>query len=167
MITSIQQINSELPVDLFEAKQHLMIDHSLDDAYIASLIQAAVSIAENITNRKLTLHQVEMLFDRLSNTLHLPFGNVNNLNITSTNGILRSPSYIVGIDKVVFQKEEFNVQLSFNCGYTPKTCPSDIKIALLLLVATLYESRLDVTFGVQQFKAHLSSTTILNKYRMY
>lgn len=168
MITNIQQINSELPVDLFEAKQHLMIDHSLDDEYIVSLIKAAVLIAENQTQRKLTLHKVEMFKDTASNTVHLPFGNISDLIIKTRNVTLNSPTnYMFGIDKVVLRQSVNDAEFSFVCGFTADTCPSDIKHALLLLVGTMYESRLDVSFGVQQFKAHLSSTTILNKYRIY
>uniref|UniRef100_UPI0040482875 head-tail connector protein n=1 Tax=Shewanella sp. TaxID=50422 RepID=UPI0040482875 len=168
MITNIQEINSELPVDLFEAKQHLMIDHDLDDDYLISLIQAATAIAENQTNRKLTLHETTMFLDKAYGTVHLPYGNTKIKTIRAKGELLDSISdYISGSNLVVFRKPAIDVEIVFLCGYTVDSCPADIKAAIKLLVATMYESRLDITFGVQQFKSHLSSTTILNKHKLF
>lgn len=168
MITNIKEINSELPVDLFEAKQHLIIDHDLDDEYIVSLIKAAVSIAENHTSRKLTSHQVQMFNDNAFGVIHFPYGNISNITITAQRSLLQPPTdYVTGIDRVVLRKRVTDVEFNFLCGFTVETCPADIKHAILMLVGTMYESRLDISHGVQQFKAHLSSTTILNRYKLY
>jgi hypothetical protein len=168
MITNIQEINSELPVDLFEAKQHLMLDHDLDDLYIISLIQAATAIAENHTNRKLTLHESTLLLDTAYGTVHLPYGNTKIKTIRAKGELLDNISdYISGTNLVVFRKPAIDVEIVFECGFTVDSCPADIKAAIKLLVATMYESRMDITFGVQQFKAHLSSNTILSKHKLY
>jgi len=167
MITNILKINGDNPVDLKQAKDHLFINHDEDDQYIQDLIEASISHAEGLTNRKLSAYEITEVIPELSGNRHLKYGNNSDIQIRSANTLIDSSKYQVGIDQLLIQSTIKNVTLTYRCGYSSTDCPMDIKAAILLLVATLYESRADVSFGVQQYKSALSSSVILNKYKLY
>lgn len=55
---------ASLPVTVAEAKQHMRIDGTEDDTYIAALIAAAVDAAELITGRQLVEAEYEFVLDK-------------------------------------------------------------------------------------------------------
>ncbi|MFM2580636.1 head-tail connector protein [Vibrio fortis] len=168
MFANITNTVNEFPIDLFDVKQHLRIEDDFDDVYLQELIKVATSYVEQKLNRKLQRSTAQGYMDSASSVQYLPYGNTTVIDITANGQLLKSPAdYVVGQDKIVFRKQFTDLVIDFDCGYTDESCPADIKHALLMIISTMFESRMDITIGVQTYKAHFSSTHLLAPYKLY
>ncbi|EJL6830115.1 phage gp6-like head-tail connector protein [Vibrio cholerae] len=164
MLVTIDKTSNETPVDLFEAKRHLRVEHSFDDEYIQQLLHSATAYAAAITNRALCPSEATVILPTANGVVWLPYGNCKLLSVQS-NG-LDTNAYTVAGDKMLFHTVHHNVVIKFKCGYSEDDCPADIKHALLMLVGTMYEQRADITIGVQTFKSHFASHQLLERHRI-
>ena len=164
MIVSLTQVDQETPIDLFELKQHLMIEDDSSDMYLHSLILASTAYAESITKRKLSAHLIELKYECIKEKYFI-FGNFSDVQVYVNNTLLDKVKYSVNDECIKFTNPTSCI-VRATCGYTPKTCPADLKQAILMIAATMFEQRLDVTFGIQSYKAHLSSEVLLKRHQL-
>lgn len=155
------------PISLAEAKSHLRIDTSDEDSIILALISAARLHVERVT-RKITIHQNWRLYvDDLptTKTVLLPISPISQISAVTfydaqgNPSVLDAASYIVDLTSyparlkfngsVPFTSlREFNgIEIDLVAGYGATTIdvPSDLKQAILLLVAHWFENRSAVT----------------------
>lgn len=127
-------------VTLEEAKLYMRIDadYTMDDALISSLIKAAQTYCEKYTSLSFTPRQLQMLTDK--RCTELLYGPVNSIVSVKT---------VAGDDQSFTQmgKQYPTIITSGECiityltGYTPETIPEQLKTAVKMMVATLFDNR--------------------------
>ena len=155
------------PVSLLEAKEHLRVNHNLDDRYIYDLLPAATEYVEDYTSNKYMEQTWRVYFDSFPacGEIVLPFGKVksvtsvkytgadNTENTLSTDDYLvdtvSSPGRVVLAYNTTWPTDTLSpsnpVEVEFMTGYT--TVPYKIKQAIKLYTAHLYENREPVIVG--------------------
>lgn len=164
------------PVTLAQAKSHLRVDHTNDDALISSLIVASRGYCENFTARAFITQTWELVIDEFpANEIMIPLPPLQSVVSISYDDpaaletVISSSSYAV--DTVsqpgwvlppanVGWPSTFDsintVRIRFIAGYAPGTTspvdlaenvPQSIKAAILLYVGQLYENRENVIVG--------------------
>lgn len=152
------------PVSLGEAKQHLRVDHSDEDALIAVLIQSARQEVETLTGRFLMRQTVDLSFDAFADPLPLgaPLVDAVSVSYVDPDGATQvlSPSiYAVEIPSVA-PEPPGTLRLAFGATWPalrdvahavtvrtvlgaaqPSDVPPALRAAMLLLIADLFENR--------------------------
>jgi uncharacterized phiE125 gp8 family phage protein len=159
---------AEEPVSLAEAKLHLRVDVSDDDALINGLIQAARERAEDILRRALITQTWELTLDQFpsGDEIELPFPplqSVASIKYTNSNGdesVFSSDDYIVDTaeepGKVVLAYGSTwpsvtlyptgAVAVRYVAGYGEAAdVPQTFKQAMLLMAGEWYENRENAT----------------------
>ena len=177
------------PVSVGEAKDHLRIDHSDEDALISSLIltsrlhiEAALSIA--LVNQTWTWK-----FDAWPNsgaTVALPLrpvSAINSITVLDQDGaptILDPGDYELDGNEVPPRlirlttqwlkpgKSHAGIEISLTAGFgaTAGDVPQPVRHALLLLVAHWYEHRDPIEIGSEKMAIPKSVSTLLKPYRV-
>lgn len=152
------------PITLEEAKTHLRVDFSDDDAYISALIIAARMITEEQTCRALVTQKWDMVLDCFpwSNTITLrkpKLQSVESIKYKDCDGIehiFDTSDYIVdassvpgrivlGYSKIwpsVPLQPASAVTIRFTAGYVDASAvPTPLKQAMFLLISQWYENR--------------------------
>ena len=153
------------PVSVSEAKDHMRITHTEEDALISSLITAARSYAEDFTRRSLITRTAEVLLDEFpEDEIWLPYmpvssvTNIKYIDYEGTETTLDSSDYIVDTysrpPRIVCAYGETwpadtlrpinGVAIRYECG---GSVPEPIKQGILMHVAHLYEHREAVYTG--------------------
>jgi uncharacterized phiE125 gp8 family phage protein len=158
-------------VTLAEAKAHLRVDHSDEDSYIQSLINAAVSYLDGFSGRlgRAILEQTWRVdFEAFADELRLPVGDiiaVSSVSYYDQNNVqqtLASTVYQLLTDglgsylalkpgqvwpAVYVRSDAVRVTWTAGFGATASSVPAGIKHAALLLVAHWYDNRSAVNVG--------------------
>jgi len=163
------------PVTLTEAKAHLRVDHSEDDALISSLISASRVYCEQFTARAFITQTWEYVVDAFpTNEIMLPMpplqsvvsikyddgaGVEQTLDITEYEvDTVSQPGWVVPVTTgwpAVWDSIN-SVRIRFVAGYDPGTdspidlaanVPHSLKAAILLHVGQLYAQREDIVVG--------------------
>lgn len=154
------------PVSLTEAKNHLRIDHTEDDAAIGAMITAARQWVEQVTRRALVTQTLEVWFPKFARVLDLPrppLQWVESVAYTAPDGT----DDTVTTHRVIVPSEsngsveqpdtgwpativaEDAVRIRYVAGYADTASPSagvgnvpkPLKLAVLLVLGDLYEHR--------------------------
>lgn len=179
------------PVSLAEAKAHLRVSHSNEDALLATYLMAARSAAENYTRRALAVQTFDQTFDygvpcsadgrpRLV-LLRSPVVSVTAVSYVDTNGVLQTlnPSqYLVdtiGIEGRIEQAygvtwpevrdQMAAITVRFVAGYAQ--IPEPVRAAILLTLGHLYEHREDVVVGPSANELPRGAEALLFPYRVF
>lgn len=152
---------TSLPVTLEEAKAHLRVLHSDEDADIELKLNTAIEKAEEITNRQLGVATYEGYMDAWMPSAKLPkppFVEVVKVEYVDADGVKKlMPDYEVDAvqDPSVIYLNNFpsdmrttgfnNVIITYKCGY--EEVPAKVKSWVLLYMATLYEHRENLVEG--------------------
>ncbi|SGZ16468.1 head-tail connector protein [Moritella viscosa] len=164
----ITNTSLECPVELYDVKNHLRIDHDEDDYYLHDLINTAVLLAEHQTNRRIRFSTAQGYIDNTKGCVFLPYGNTSIVGVQANGSQLAAPNdFIAGADCIVFRRDYKDVVIDFDCGWSVNDTPADIRHAILMLVGTMYEQRQDITAGFQTFKAQFSSKLLLQHYKLW
>ena len=159
------------PVSLSELKNHLKVSNAVDDALITNMGKAARIFIEGLTDKKLITQTVVFYIDNLTDvkrSIYLPISPVtgvtfeyissetNDLSYTvfdSANYILDSISLYPRISlrnnsAYPSTANEVNaIKITIIAGYgTAADVPEDYKIAIMELVAEMYENRENRTY---------------------
>lgn len=154
------------PVTLAEAKDHLRVDHTEDDAYIATLIQAAREFVEASIDRTLITTPWKMTFDGFPpeivlarppasrsvtatvvtyldadrNTVTLPESDYR-VDRDATPAVIRN---LYGRSWPPHLTDQNSVTVQWSAGYgdSPDDVPRTVRHAMLMIVGHLYERRL-------------------------
>lgn len=167
MLTPLSAPAAE-PLTLAEAKAHLRVDFSDDDALITALIVTARQQAEHRTGRALVTQQWRYGLDQFpDDSLELPkprLVSVQSVTYLDNDGVrqtLANTEYDVITDEMIgriipaYGKSwpscrvwPGSVQVSVTCGYgAASDVPQSIKAWMLLAIATWYENREALTAG--------------------
>lgn len=177
------------PVSLAEAKAHLRVSHTDDDAYISTLITACRQSLEISTRRSLGASQVYSTYYtefpttyfklRIPNPPLVSFTHLkyyNNQNILTT---VDTNHYVVeqagsGVAYLAM-KDGFSmptltksrvapIVATFSAGYT--TLPKPLHQAILMLVAHYYDTREPISFGDIPHKIARTVDFISEQYKI-
>ena len=174
--------SAEDPVTLVEAKEWLRVDGTDQDTTVTALIKAATEWAENYTRRAFVNRDLDVTFAHFPAVhvdMYLPQPNATALTaltyvdgdgtaqvydiadttLEESTGLLR-----VNADAVEdWPQAVFSVNALYTGGYGPdaSTVPEEIKTAIKIAIAQMFEVRVDQTFGAQASKPQTKASMIL------
>jgi len=156
------------PLTLAEAKAHLRVDHSDDDALIQAQIIAARQMVESFTRQRLITQTLRFTYDWFPARLEIPVwpvqsvssvkyddaeGNEQTLAASRYTLVKHRPRVLTPAYSDVWPSTRLHwgaVRVDVVCGYgaAGSAVPGDIMAALKLVLASLYEQREGVIVGV-------------------
>lgn len=156
MKRSLATAPASKPVTLSEAKLHMNVEHTEDDALITSLIAAATDYAEQQTGRALITQVWDVFFDCFEDVLCIPMwpvasvGSVKYYDADDTEQTLSSSSYYVDTYSYPIRITPVStwpgtatrpnaVTVRITAGAA--AAPDAVASAILMLVGHLYENR--------------------------
>lgn len=166
---SITEPAATEPLTLVEAKAHLRVDSTDEDALISSLITAATEYAQGATNRRLIDTAFAYTLDSFPSTgvivlPETPLIAVQSITYVDTNGDTQTwsnslydvktdtllgtvrPAY--GEDFPSTREQQDAVTVSFTAGYADaSSVPEAIKSGMKLMIGHLYEQRESYVVG--------------------
>jgi uncharacterized phiE125 gp8 family phage protein len=146
-------------ITLQEAKDHLRVDGSGEDAYISTLIDAAEAYCSRYTGRLLRQRDVVQYWDSWPPVeVVLYWGNVSDVQsvTVSDEDNIQQPFTEFVVDKIMDRARIVpnrgvslprvyapanGLRISYTAGYEAGKVPADLIAAMKLLVADLYEKR--------------------------
>ena len=163
------------PVTLAQAKEYARIDGSSEDSLITSLITMARTHCESYIGKCIVLKTVTITSFTYPYQFQMPYGPLTNeLNITKCvtldqNGVETPLNYQVnaGLFPKLFilgGAQSYKFKLIYSAGFT--TVPEDIKLAIKMMVNTLYERREDFS-DLQAIESPLGVKALLMPYKTY
>ena len=176
---NVVKTKTEYPISLSEAKVHLRVDvdYNNDDGYIQSLIKASVREAENYIGKDIALTtNAASIFDFTGDTLTLDEGN-----LSSVTNVITDVSTLatINVTKTFYNKfqilfpstitsttEYTPLTVNYVTGFTADNCPTEIKQAILIKVANMYDvNREDATPSYLNVKDS-ASNSLLNSHKI-
>ena len=163
------------PVTLAQAKEYARIDGSSEDSLITNLITMARTHCESYIGKCIVLKTVTITSFTYPYQFQMPYGPLTNeLNITKCvtldqNGVETRLNYQVnaGLFPKLFilgGAQSYKFKLIYTAGFT--TVPEDIKLAIKMMVNTLYERREDFS-DLQAIESPLGVKALLMPYKTY
>lgn len=175
---ALASIPSVEPVSVSEARLHCRVDDTADDKLVANLIAAARRMAENYTRRVFITQSWTMYLDRwpCENYVELPkapLAGVSSIvtyndadsptTFASSNyyvDVISKPGRVVlrsGASWPTYERVANGILITFVAGYDaqPSNIPQDIRHAILMIVAHLYENRGDVVSEIPPIAASM------------
>lgn len=156
------------PITLAEARLHLRVTGTEEDAKITSLIMGAREAAEHITGRALMAQTWELALNGFVDAISLPrppLASITSVKYLNTAGVLTTldasayllddyseparllPAY--GTSWPATRNQENALLIRYVAGYaSAATVPQGIKDWMLLRIGLLYEDRESVVIGV-------------------
>lgn len=177
---------AEEPITLQEAKEHLRLEHSLDDGYVSALIQAARQYVEEVCWRGLVTQTWELILDGFPECgrVELPRGNLASVESVSyvdpagAQQMLAASEYVADSASVPgrivlahgrawpsTRCQWDAVRVRYTVGWVPADVPRPVKQALLLLVSQMYEHRTPEVFGALS-KVDFAVDALIAPYRL-
>lgn len=163
------------PVTLAEAKDYARIDGSSEDTLITRLIKMARIHCESYIGKCIVLKSVEINSFTFPYQFQMPYGPLTNIaNISKCvtidqNGVETPLTYQVnaGLFPKLFilgGAQSYKFKLVYTAGFGE--VPEDIKLAIKMLVNTLYERREDFS-DLQAIESPLGVKALLMPYKTY
>lgn len=175
------------PLTLDEAKEHLRVDFTDDDALIHGLIDAATQHVEDVTSRALVTQTWTLRGDRFPTSGEVvlprpPLQSVSSITYIDTSGAsqtLATSEYDVHTDTLPgritraynvtwpsVRAQPNAVTITYVAGWTEGAVPEALKSALKLIVGDLYRNREDTITGT--VAARLKAVdALLGPYRVW
>lgn len=159
-LTFNKQIDGDVCVSLDEAKRHLRVIHTEDDVDIQMLVQAGIEYVQLYTGR--LLNRYERLYRCTGNKFYIDGGEVEVQYVVDVKTGVRLNFNTV--DGCIILDHPCEVDISIHCGYDYRAVPKMLRYAVLMHVGALYESRSDITYGVQSYKMPITSENLIRPY---
>lgn len=176
------------PITRAEAKLHLRVDFTTDDALIDGLIQAAREHAEDILGRALIAREVRASFDGMPwREIVLPLSPVIDVrsilfyDTLNASTLVPTTDYIVDTDawdgRIVLNddsdwpdidyREAKTVVIEYDAGYSSlaEEIPAKFRSAILLMVGHWYTHREESSQGQQVFVVPMAAQALLGMDR--
>ena len=174
------------PISTVDMKNHLRVDHAVDDTLIEQIMLAATTAAENYQRRTYITRTRYHYLDKFQNVIRPPYSPltiVNTLKYYDTDGVqqtLNAANYRVDAVKEPARiteafgeswpstREMTNaIEVSYESGYgaTNADVPDEIKSAIKMMVAHLYEHRESVS-AEQMYVVPLGAEELLYMRRI-
>lgn len=187
-ITTVTAASAE-PVSLLEAKAHLRLVGTDEDAYLAAIIPAAREAIENITGRAIVSTRFKLVLDSFPacDTIELPRNPVSAVhsvkyyNASSVLTTFSSGSYIADTSsepaRIVLKNgyswpdtwSDINaVEIEFTAGYgdAGSDAPPSFRHAILLFLDHLYANR-SVVQGTQVYEVPHTISLLVLPYKIW
>lgn len=179
-----------LPLTLAEAKLHLRVDGTDEDAMIIALIGAAVDMCQQITGRSLMTQAWKLTIGDFADEIKLPWPRVQEVQSVqykdedgATQTLATSVYELVGDTVCLVPDQEWpavrggsgSVWINYTAGYGTGTeeqqqaaVPQGVKAWLLLTAGTLYANRESVQTGlsVAALPGRFADS-LLDRFRVY
>lgn len=163
------------PVTLAEAKEYARIDGSTEDTLITSLIKMARLHCESFTGKSLIPKTVTVTSFTYPYQFQMPYGpllaenNVTKCVTLDQNAVETTLNYQVNAGLypklfIIGGAQSYKFKLVYTAGFT--TVPEDIKLAIKMMVNTLYERREDFS-DLQAIESPLGVKALLMPYKTY
>ncbi|RZI46574.1 head-tail connector protein [Candidatus Finniella inopinata] len=161
MLTVLKPAEIEV-VSLPEVKAHLRLDHSFEDDYLLTIIQAATQNVESYLGKSLISRTWQLMWQPDKSEkgglveIKLPYPPL--MEIISVNKIFqgdrKQPMKRYGLEtmssmpKLICVADSEAVEVIYRSGYGdyPKSIPAGIRQALLVRIADFYENRCSASF---------------------
>lgn len=181
------------PFDLTEAKSHLRVTSTLEDALITSWITATRRMIERYLNRALITQEYELYLDTWPCTeIKLPFGSLQSVEsvkvfiIDGTESTLVESDYywVDDVSEPAMVIRKYNavwpvpqyarpnaIKITFTCGYgdAGSDVPEDIISAIKIRLTDLHENRGSVAVGqavlVNKIPNYMED--LIHSYKLY
>jgi hypothetical protein len=164
------------PITLAEAKEYARIDGSAEDALITALIKMARIHSESFTGKSLVPKTITITSFSFPYQFQMPYGPLNaENNVTKVvtldqNGAETNLNYQVNPGlypkmMILGGNQSYKFKTIYTAGFT--TVPEDIKLAMKMLVNTLYERREDVIIGTIVADFPLGVKALLMPYKTF
>lgn len=173
MVTT--KTKTDYHINLEEAKKHLRLDFDFtdDDQFIQSLIKSSVNICENYIQKEIATTNVNYkLYDFAGSELTLNGGNLISVDgITGDTSEINSSKYevlqyhstfIIEFDDVLSYPDKY-IYVNTTQGYNSNNLPFDIKAAILIQLADLYDHRSSYEFN--NIKKNDTVQSLLTPYK--
>lgn len=173
------------PVTLQEAKDHLRIDDTNEDALISELIKAAREYAESAINRPLITQTWTYYADCFESVIELKpnlqsVSTVKYIDTDGTQQTLAATEYAISTSDIVGTLfEDYDktwpsirsiknaIEVEFIAGYgLAADVPASIKSAMLLLIGHWFVNREAVIVGVNATNTPMAVDLLLGPYRV-
>ena len=163
------------PVTLNEAKEYARIDGIAEDQVITALIKMARLHCESYTGKSIVPKTVTITSFTYPYQFQMPYGPLTNeLNITKCvtidqNGVETPLTYqvVAGLFpkiQILGGPQSYKFRLVYTAGFA--VVPEDIKLAIKMMVNTLYERREDFS-DLQAIESPLGVKALLMPYKTY
>jgi uncharacterized phiE125 gp8 family phage protein len=166
----LTKVKTDYLINLSEAKAHLRVDTTDEDAYISQLIKAAVQAAEQYINKDIA---------QTENTLVIEYFNgygieVDEGHLQAITSLKDESNTDVAYENLMVYDSLFKltvsdfipvqtITLKFNTGFTDSTLPPLIRQAIYVKIADLYDSqRSGIQFNTMQYAKVFE--TLLNPF---
>lgn len=133
-------------ISLSEAKTHLRVDTTEEDAYIMQLIKNAVEYTENFINKDIAVtSNVLVLKNFCGQEVEINEGNFQsltsvkdslNVTLTTSDLLVYDSSFEFDIDSTVSTQD---ITVNFVTGYTALTLPGTIRQYIMIKIADFYD----------------------------
>lgn len=155
-------------VSLAEAKAQcrLMTSFTMDDSFIEDvLMPAACSIAQTHVNFLLSPGVVEQYFD-VSGTYQLYGGGDISITTVIADGVeIDDWSYNSITEEITINNAYEEVYVTYDCGSS--SVDANIRIAILMLISTMYNNREDYITGLSVEQMPMTSIKLLDMSKVY
>lgn len=170
-------------VTLLEAKAHLRVLHTTDDAYIQDLVDAAIAQSEEITSRNL-LEMVNVFYldgfvksfelpksplMAVDSIVYVPYGESNYVTLPISAYEVsksREPARVRFLEGFNVANISDAIKVTYRAGYAPDAVPKSIKQWILMRAATMYENREEVVTGtISEIRSEYNDF-LISKYRV-
>lgn len=171
------------PISLSLVRQHLREDSTEQDELIDLYVRAAADTIEGPDGAGIALNsqQWDLWLDCFPAVIKVPIGplvSVESITYTDTEGAeqtVASADYEVDalrglirpVDGAAWPSTDLSynaIKVRVNVGYADGALPSDLQVALLLVVGHLYENREQVS-AVQLHELPMGARSIIERYR--
>lgn len=168
---------------LGQVKAHLRIDIEDDDEQLARMVEAAITHAERYTGRAIGSQVLTLLLDEWSDCIELPYppvatvDEVRYLDSAGASQTVDAADYRADVNSVparltpayslswpAARAVTNAIEVDYTTGYT--AVPEEIIQAMLLMIGHWYENREDVVIGTGATVVPMSSTYLLDHYRI-
>jgi len=166
-------------LSLTDAKEHLKVDVTDDDAMIIDMIQAAIEACENYTGSVINESKYEIRFDGFIDKYEFKLSPVQSIDEVGYQDDADNPQTITDVEllpvdkfgsiihytnfnNIPTQKEGTRVIVKITAGYADGKTPKAIISAIKLIIGDLYDNRQD-----KVHKLPTRSMSLLRKYRFY
>ena len=163
------------PITLAEAKEYARIDGSTEDTLVTSLIKAARLHCETYMGKAIIRKTVTIDSFSFPYQWQIPYGplvsasDITKVVTIDQNNVETALNYQVNIGSfpkiaITSGNQSFKFKMVYVAGFT--TVPEDIKLAIKMMVNTLYERREDFS-DLQAIQSPLGVKAILMPYKTY
>jgi uncharacterized phiE125 gp8 family phage protein len=163
------------PITLAEAKEYARIDGEAEDTLITSLIKVARLHCESYMGKAIIRKTVTIDSFSFPYQWQIPYGplasasDVTKVVTIDQNNVETSLNYQVNVGlfpkiAITSGDQSFKFKMIYTAGFT--TVPEDIKLAIKMMVNTLYERREDFS-DLQAIPSPLGVKALLMPYKTY